>query len=269
MLMTRVATAAIALALFAGALFFLPQGGWALFLLVVLGLSAWEWAALARYSRAASIAYTALLVLCAAALFYLTPLMTAAPASIDTAVFGLSCVFWIGVAPFWLGRLWRTRNPALLAVAGWIALVPMWLALVRLQPTPWALLLVMSVVWIADTAAYAAGKSFGRHKLAPQISPGKTWEGAFGAMLAVAVYYGALLLVLAPGQRYFDGLGGLGVFILILVLSIEGDLFESWLKRQAGVKDSGQLLPGHGGILDRIDGLTATMPLAALALHLR
>jgi phosphatidate cytidylyltransferase len=268
MLMTRVATASIALALFAGALFFLPQGGWALFLLVVLGLGAWEWAALARYTRAATIAYTALLVLCAAAL-YLTPRVSAAPSIIDTAVFGLSCVFWIGVAPFWLGRLWRTRNPALLGVAGWIALVPMWLALVRLQPTPWALLLVMSVVWIADTAAYAAGKSFGRNKLAPQISPGKTWEGALGAMLAVAVYYGVLLLVLAPEQRYFDGLAGLGLFILILVLSIEGDLFESWLKRQAGVKDSGQLLPGHGGILDRIDGLTATMPLAALALHLR
>jgi phosphatidate cytidylyltransferase len=145
----------------------------------------------------------------------------------------------------------------------------MWLALVRLQPTPWALIIVMSVVWIADTAAYAAGKSFGRNKLAPQISPGKTWEGAFGAMVAVAVYYGVLLLALAPEQRYFNGIGGLGLFLLILVLSIEGDLFESWMKRQAGVKDSGQLLPGHGGILDRIDGLTATMPLAALALHLR
>jgi phosphatidate cytidylyltransferase len=144
----------------------------------------------------------------------------------------------------------------------------MWLALVRLQPTPWALLVVMSVVWIADTAAYFAGKSFGRNKLAPQISPGKTWEGAFGAMAAVAVYYGVLLL-LEPQQRYFNGIAGLGVFLLILVLSIEGDLFESWMKRQAGVKDSGQLLPGHGGILDRIDGLTATMPLAALALHLR
>jgi phosphatidate cytidylyltransferase len=267
--MTRVATAVIALAVFAGALFFLPQGGWALFLLLVLGLGGWEWSALAGYTRGARIAYTAFLVLCAVALFYATPYLTSAPERIDVAVFVLSCVFWIVVAPFWLGQRWRTRNAMLLGVAGWIALVPMWLALVRLQPTPWALLVVMSVVWIADTAAYFAGKSFGRNKLAPQISPGKTWEGAFGAMAAVAVYYGVLLLLLEPQQRYFNGIAGLGVFLLILVLSIEGDLFESWMKRQAGVKDSGQLLPGHGGILDRIDGLTATMPLAALALHLR
>jgi phosphatidate cytidylyltransferase len=269
MLMTRVATASIALALFAAALFFLPQAGWALVLLVVLGLGAWEWAALARYSRIASVVYTSFLVVSAAALFFLTPRLTGAPERIDVAVYASSCVFWLAIAPFWLGRRWSARNAALVGVAGWIALVPMWLALVRLQPTPWALLIVMSVVWIADTAAYAAGKSFGRNKLAPQISPGKTWEGAFGAMVAVAVYYGVLLLALAPEQRYFDGIGGLGLFLLILVLSIEGDLFESWMKRQAGVKDSGQLLPGHGGILDRIDGLTATMPLAALALHLR
>jgi phosphatidate cytidylyltransferase len=267
--MTRVATASIALALFAAALFLLPQSAWALVLLVVLALGAWEWAALARYSRITSVVYTSFLVVSAAALFYLAPRLTTAPERIDVAVYASSCVFWLVIAPLWLGRRWHTRNAALVAVAGWIALVPMWLALVRLQPTPWALIIVMSVVWIADTAAYAAGKSFGRNKLAPQISPGKTWEGAFGAMIAVAVYYGVLLLALAPEQRYFNGIGGLGLFLLILVLSIEGDLFESWMKRQAGVKDSGQLLPGHGGILDRIDGLTATMPLAALALHLR
>jgi phosphatidate cytidylyltransferase len=158
------------------------------------------------------------------------------------------------------------RNPVVLGAVGWVAMVPMWLALVRLQPTPWALLLVMSIVWIADTAAYLAGKSFGKHKLAPLISPGKTWEGALGALVAVAVYYGAILLLVDSANRYFTPAAGLGVFVAILVLSVEGDLFESWLKRQAGVKDSGQILPGHGGILDRVDGLTATMPLAALAL---
>jgi phosphatidate cytidylyltransferase len=268
MFMKRAITAIVALAVFASALFLLPQSAWAMLLLVVLALGSWEWSALAKYSQPARIAYTALIVICAAALFYLPPHFDASR-PVDVAVFVLSVVFWIAVAPFWLVQRWTTRNPLVLGAAGWIALVPMWLALVRLQPTPWALLLVMSVVWIADTAAYLAGKKFGRNKLAPLISPGKTWEGAAGAAVALAFYYLALFLLVDPQQRYFGALSGLGLFLLILVLSVEGDLFESWLKRQAGVKDSGQLLPGHGGILDRVDGLTATMPLAALAFHLR
>ena len=265
MFMQRAITAIIALVVFGAALFLLPQSAWAILLLVVLGLGAWEWSALARYGASARVGYTALIVLSAAALYYLPD----SPGRSDIAAFALSCAFWLLVAPFWLIQRWTTRNPLLLGAAGWIALVPMWLALVRLQPTPWALLLVMSIVWIADTAAYLAGKSFGRNKLAPLISPGKTWEGAAGAALAVAIYYAAIVLLVDPGQRYFAIAPGLVLFLLIFVLSVEGDLFESWLKRQAGVKDSGNLLPGHGGILDRIDGLTATMPLAALAFHLR
>jgi phosphatidate cytidylyltransferase len=269
MFMTRVVTAAIALAVFLAALFFLPQQLWALFLLVVLGIGSWEWAALASFHGPIRAAYTAIVVLSALALYYFAPGFTVGRHSGDLAVYALSCIFWVAVVPFWLAMRWTTRNPVLLGVAGWIALVPMWLALVRLQATPWALLLFMSIVWIADTAAYLAGKSFGRNKLAPLISPGKTWEGAFGALAAVALYYGVLLLALPQAERYFDGWSGLGLFAAILVLSIEGDLFESWMKRQAGVKDSGQVLPGHGGILDRIDGLTATMPAAALAFYLR
>jgi phosphatidate cytidylyltransferase len=145
----------------------------------------------------------------------------------------------------------------------------MWLALVHLQATPWLLLLILSIIWVADTAAYAAGKRWGRHKLAPVISPGKSWEGVVGAALAVGVYY-AILWFVAPAD--WDGWrGGFGMLLFagIFALSIVGDLFESLMKRQAGVKDSGQLLPGHGGILDRIDGLTSTVPLAAFALYYR
>ena len=261
MLMQRVITAIIALAVFGSALFFLPQAGWAVLMLVVLALGASEWTALARIGGAARIAYIALIVLSAAALYFLP--------QFDVYVYALSVAFWLLVAPFWLAQRWTMRNGLVLGAAGWIAMVPMWLALVRLQPTPWALLLVMSVVWIADTAAYAAGKSFGKNKLAPLISPGKTWEGALGAAIAVAVYFVAVQMLVEPANRYFPMGLGLGLFLLIFVLSVEGDLFESWLKRQAGVKDSGQLLPGHGGILDRVDGLTATMPLAALAFLLR
>ena len=269
MFITRAVTAALALVVFLAALFLLPREAWALFLLIVLAIGSWEWGALASYRGALRIGFSVVVVLSALALYYGFPQSPGEAHRVETAVYVVSCVFWIAVAPFWLIKRWTARNALLLGVVGWIALVPMWLALVRLQADPWALLLVLSVVWIADTAAYLAGKTWGRNKLAPAISPGKTWEGALGALVALAVYYGLLLIVVPDGQRYFTGVFGLALFAALLVLSIEGDLFESWMKRQVGLKDSGQILPGHGGILDRVDGLTATVPLAALALYLR
>jgi phosphatidate cytidylyltransferase len=268
MFMQRAFTAIVALAVFASALFLLPQNAWAALLLAMLALGAWEWSALAQYGRGGRIGYTVLAVASAVALRFAGPLTPDGAGAWDDALFALSCAFWFLVAPFWLAQRWTTRNKLALGAAGWVALVPMWTALVHLKVAPWTLLLVISIVWIADTAAYLSGKRFGRRKLAPLISPGKTWEGALGAAAAVAVYYGAIILLVHPGARDLHAWTGLAVFLLIFVLSIEGDLFESWMKRQAGLKDSGHLLPGHGGILDRIDGLTATMPLAALALDL-
>jgi phosphatidate cytidylyltransferase len=269
MFVTRLLTVVIALPIFIAALLFLPQQLWGVVLLPVLAIASWEWAGLAGYPAGARIAYATVLVASAVLLFYLVPRATGSPVRIDIAAYALSCVFWLAVAPFWLGAGWSIRNPVLLACAGWIALVPMWLALVQLQTAPWALLLFLSVVWVADTAAYISGKRWGRRKLAPRISPGKTWEGALGAAAAVGVYYIVLFILASRADRYFDGWWGLFVFGVILALSVEGDLFESWIKRRAGVKDSGQILPGHGGILDRIDGLTAAMPAAALAFYLR
>jgi phosphatidate cytidylyltransferase len=134
-------------------------------------------------------------------------------------------------------------------------------------------LAAMAIVWIADTAAYFTGRAFGRRKLAPMVSPGKSWEGVYGAWVAVVLY--ALLLVpLAAAAGYRLSVDVVTVVIwlaLIFVIasaSVVGDLFESLLKRQAGVKDSGTLLPGHGGVLDRIDALLAAMPLAAVAAQL-
>lgn len=121
--------------------------------------------------------------------------------------------------------------------------------------------MILMAVWIADSAAYFAGKRFGKHKLAPLISPGKTWEGVLGAWVAVSIYGVCLCLFLGISRHYYQfwiivGLWG------ITISSIIGDLLESLVKRQASVKDSGTLLPGHGGVLDRIDGLTASLPLA-------
>jgi phosphatidate cytidylyltransferase len=146
-------------------------------------------------------------------------------------------------------------------------LLPTGMAMLDLRvenPQPWWLLGVMGLVWMADISAYFAGRKFGKTKLAPSISPGKTWEGVAGAMLGVTVY--VLVVMMGGGlqQRY-------SIFLYAIagvVFSVIGDLFESAIKRQAGVKDSGALLPGHGGLLDRIDALTSTLPLAALVLIL-
>lgn len=143
-------------------------------------------------------------------------------------------------------------------------LLPTWLALVQLRAVhPGVLLAVMALVWMADIAAYFAGRKFGRNKLAPSISPGKTQEGALGAFIGVMLYG------LVIGHFLLAGKVPLTAWMLALVLatavSIIGDLFESLLKRKAGIKDSSNILPGHGGVLDRIDSLTSTLPLAALA----
>jgi phosphatidate cytidylyltransferase len=132
------------------------------------------------------------------------------------------------------------------------------------------LLAVLATVWISDTAAYFVGRRFGRLKLAPSISPGKTWEGVAGALLAVGVYAAAWAALGAPQTFWLAGtrsapIGFLAILLGLAVVGIIGDLFESLIKRQAGVKDSGTLLPGHGGILDRIDAPVAMLPLAVLA----
>jgi phosphatidate cytidylyltransferase len=122
----------------------------------------------------------------------------------------------------------------------------------------------LAVVWVADIAAYFSGRAFGRHKLAPTISPGKTWEGAIGASIGVMAF-GTVVAVSLNVPPPAGWLGFIGLMVAYTAVSIIGDLFESLLKRQAGLKDSGTLLPGHGGILDRIDSLTSTLPIAGLA----
>lgn len=146
---------------------------------------------------------------------------------------------------------------------GWLLLLPPWIALLNLRHvSPQAVLLVVLTVALADSAAYFSGKRFGRRKLAPQISPGKTWEGFFGALAGVTLFGFALCVWRSWSLWLVVG------FIAIAVLSVMGDLFESMAKRQAGIKDSGSIFPGHGGVLDRIDGLTSTLPLVAFCVYL-
>ena len=270
MFATRLATAAILLPLFVAALLFLPNRYWVAFLLAGLLIASQEWAALAGYRRRGRWFFGGALLLCGLGLVYVSE--HAAIPAVQSGrpqifVYWLSVAFWLLLAPAWLAGKWRVPNSLIMGITGWVVLLPTWVALAGLQTEPSRLLVLLGVVWVADSAAYLVGRHFGRRRLAPAISPGKTWEGLAGACVAVAVYYAALWFIFAPQQPLLDGLGGMGVFAVITVMSVEGDLFESWMKRQAGVKDSGRLLPGHGGVLDRIDGLTASMPLAALWLH--
>jgi len=181
----------------------------------------------------------------------------------------LSALLWLVVVPAWLMSGIKVTRPGLMMGVGWAVLIPTGLAMIDLReatPSPWVLLFVMGLVWVADIAAYFAGRRFGKSKLAPSISPGKTWEGVAGAIFGVSIYVALVWTFSAE----FSRLQVLPALMLTawwwVVLAVLGDLFESAIKRQAGVKDSGALLPGHGGLLDRIDALTSTLPLAALAL---
>ena len=265
MLRQRIVTAIILLVMIIAAMFFLRNFYWALVLLIMLGGGVFEWGRLAKFSRLMSIAFFCLILFSTAALFYLsfagyggiTPIF-------EFWIYLAALVFWIGGCPLWLKSGWRISNAWILVVVGWLLLIPTWLALTRLQTNVQMLIATLGVVWVADSAAYLVGRKFGKRKLAPGISPGKTWEGVLGAFCAVTayvllLYFGFLRSEVSPKLLLW-----LAIAYGIAILSIEGDLFESWIKRTAGVKDSGRILPGHGGILDRIDSLTSTVPFVAI-----
>jgi len=239
----------VLIALLLAALFLLPPLGLELLIGLILLAAAHEWARLCRLERTAAIVFAATV----AALF-----LVLRRAELERSVFAAAALFWIVVAPLWMWRSVRPGETLLLGAAGFAVLVPAGLAMSALAPLE--VLLVLILVWIADTAAYFVGRAWGRHKLAPSISPGKSWEGAVGGVVGAAAY--AIICA-----NFIQGIAWpafLAAAVLLAMVSIVGDLFESAAKRQAGVKDSGTLLPGHGGILDRIDSATAVLPLAAL-----
>ena len=263
----RVLTAVVLVSLLLACLFLLPHILWALLMCGAAALAAQEWSRLAGYRRSGTWLFIA--VVTATCLGFIVLGASAPPISTGAAkaavlFYLLALLFWAVAVPAWLYFKWRVSQPLVLGLAGWMVLVPAWLAIVSLQKSAGLLLALLLTVWIADIAAYFAGRRFGRHKLAPQISPGKTWEGVIGAFVAILVYGFAMSFVLQPSPNHFDHIVTVIFFVVLTVLGIVGDLFESWIKRVAGVKDSGTLLPGHGGILDRIDSLTAALPFAAL-----
>lgn len=255
-LRARVITALILLAGFLVVAFFMPPSAAGIVFAVAAALAGREWAGLMRVPASGRVAY-ALLV------FGLCLLFWTIPAQGFPLLWGLSALFWLAFAPLWLKWKWTTAY----AITGLVVLLPTWAALVALhERSPLLLLAVVALIWVADVSAYLAGSAFGRHKLAPVISPGKTWEGVAGAVVGVLIY-GLTIAAFLPVVQDIDRPVLALCLLLLTVLGVVGDLFESLAKRQAGVKDSSRLLPGHGGILDRIDSLTSTLPIVALGLH--
>jgi phosphatidate cytidylyltransferase len=276
MLSTRIVTALVLAPLVLAAMFLLTPRGWGVAMLAVTLLAAHEWGRLAAFPRPMQLTFIAVILLVGLGLLFLPAagFVRGWPGCIVLAGCGLSAVFWLILAPPWVVRRWPTTHRAVMVVIGWIVLIGTWIALVELQArSPWLVLALMAIVWIADTAAYFSGRAFGRRKLAPEVSPGKTWEGVYGGLAAVALYAG-LLLYIGRDSQFASALASLAAVawialaVLLAGVSVLGDLFESLMKRQAGVKDSGNLLPGHGGVLDRTDALLAAIPLAAVIAQL-
>jgi len=255
-LAARLATAAVLIAGLLAALFYLPSLWLKLVIGAVVALAAFEWGRLCRLD---AYLYAGLLAGAYGIALW-------APSDI---VFALAAAFWVAAVPFWLWRGVKARQARLLAAAGLFVLIPAGLAVAALPAQQ--VLLVLGLTWVADTAAYFVGSRFGRRKLARSISPSKTWEGAAGALLGT-LSYAIICAAFVPqcGARFAGAQWAvyLAGAALLCAASIVGDLFESAAKRQAGVKDSGDALPGHGGILDRIDSATSTLPLAAALLPL-
>ena len=258
MLKSRIITAVILLLLLL-VLFVLPGSWWAAVVVLMVMQGIFEWSKLSRLSGSQTFLYAALTLLLMAVLIL---------SGISHAwIYAVSAVLWLVVVPIWMVAGLKVENRPLMCLTGWAVLLPTGLAMLDLRSlSPWLLLLAMSLVWVADIGAYFSGRRFGKHKLAPGISPGKTWEGVAGAVFCASIYALIVWYALAARLAVPPVAFVLPAIWCWVALAVIGDLFESLIKRQAGVKDSGSLLPGHGGLLDRIDALTSTLPLAAMAM---
>jgi len=269
-LRTRIATAFVLLAIAVGAMVW-SSTAFAVVVTALLGLALTEWLHLIGAARSVS------MIVALSVCTVLLAVVFASSNTIDAVVLPLgvaAAAIWLVIAAVLVQpsamKLRLPRIPAMVLAV--VLVLAAWFALMRfLSQGVLMLLSVLSLVWIADTAAYFVGRAFGRRKLAPHISPGKTWAGVVGAILAVLIVAFTIWQFVPAARIYsndlFAAIGPAFALLLLALLvasSIVGDLFESLLKRQAGVKDSGQLLPGHGGVLDRLDAMVPVLPSAAV-----
>ena len=283
MLKTRVITAVVLLALFIPILFFSPAIILSIAASIVISLASWEWGRFIwGVQSRLPIFYSLLIQVLLAILIYCFQAndldSIAWVANFMIGLLWVSISFWIIVVPFILSRKLQfsiKNNTALLAIAGIIIFMGDWYAFMLLRDKGlWVLLSVLMIVWTADIGAYFMGKQIGKHKLAPQLSPGKSIEGAIGGVAAVCILGLTFYSININSNNFFNVIGQQFSWIFLIPLcvflagmSVVGDLFESQLKRLSGMKDSSGLLPGHGGVLDRLDALLPVLPSAALCIQ--
>lgn len=281
MLKQRIITALILAPAAISAIFYLPINYFAILLMAIIGIGSWEWARfMGLVDTVQRLGYAVVTSAIIAALWFLLPVdetwlvITGVQHEI-TSILWLSVLWWLFAAflmflypkssSFW------ANNKFIIAIFGWLTLVPTWLAFMVLRTNnhlldefqgAQLLMYLFMLVWSADVGAYFVGKSLGKRKLMPNVSPGKTIEGFLGGVVCASILTVIVGFALQWSSDKF--MTALMVTLLITSISVLGDLTESMFKRQAGVKDSGTILPGHGGILDRIDSLTATAPVFAL-----
>jgi phosphatidate cytidylyltransferase len=234
----------------------------------IVMLAGWEWCNLsANKSALGKFLYLSVLFVCLAGCALWLGLFDSLAVSRGQYLALLASVLWALIFLWIQGYpssaiIWSAKP--VLALLGLLLLTSTWLAIALIVHQPqgqWLLLLAVAVVALADVGGYVAGNLFGRHKLAPVVSPGKTWEGFFGGLFCQLL----LIILLAVFMPMPVSLTALALLVIpVSLYSVLGDLFESMLKRHQGVKDSSQILPGHGGVLDRIDGLMAALPLFIL-----
>lgn len=265
MLIQRIITALVLLPIVLAALFLLEPDGFAVFAGVIVALAAWEWARLAGLHRQVSRVLYALVVVAIVAIISLAP-------DISRSFLLYAALAWWVVSLFLVisfpssSTFWESTGVRI--IIGVYILVPFWVAIVFMRSADivvypglsplWLIFYTLFIVFAADTGAYFAGKTLGKSKLAPKVSPGKSWAGFWGGLISACLFALAACVQLdVPLSLYVQ----LVILTAITsVFSVVGDLTESMFKRQAGIKDSSQLLPGHGGVMDRIDSLVAAFP---------
>lgn len=275
MLRQRVVTGLIMAAAFLAAVVFLPLGGLALAFGIVVALGSWEWSRLAGWNTPVARALYVVLLLVCLALLYVYCDLGGSPAREQVQPFlGFACLWW-SFALLWVrsyptsAALWSTVVGR--SVMGILILALAWLAAVFLLSYPrGGLLMVIMIVIVvaADVGAYFSGKTWGKHKLAVLVSPKKTWEGFWGGMGACLLLALLLWYQLPAQSAHIDLIAVIAVVLTTAMASVLGDLTVSMVKRESGAKDSGSLLPGHGGLLDRLDSICGAAPVFALGLLL-
>lgn len=275
MLKHRILTAAVLIPLVLWAILTLATEWLAIIISTVILIGAWEWAALCGWQGTlVRLSYTVLMGLSIVVTYSLP---SGYPSGIDYLLYllAIACLWWL-IAGYWVWSYQRGYDrlpvqPWIKGVIGFLILLPTWSALFFFALLPpgkrEGLIFLLVLIWTADSAAYFVGRRWGRHKLADKVSPGKTWEGVIGGLLGgllLAIGYAVWRQFPAEPLSWFSFLG---VCLVTVIASILGDLSESLFKRQMGLKDSGQLLPGHGGMLDRIDSLTAAAPVLVAAIY--